>query len=124
MKQSPPACSAWKRWRRRAKWAVRLFVVVALLFAITPLDEWLAAKVISRIAGVELSIGSLTWPPFGSLRATEVAARLPGATEPFFTANRVTLELGLFPPRLARIVLTKPRVVATEPPSLPGSAFR
>jgi hypothetical protein len=102
------------RWRRRAAIAVALLVVLALLFVATPLDEALVGWVVGRAAGIDLVIGRLEWPFFKPLRMEEVEARLPGASDPCFTAGVATLDVGLFPPRLGAVALERPRLIATE----------
>ena len=103
--------------RRALRLALFAAVAIALLLvvaALTPIDEWLVAAAVGRAAGVEASIGELDWEWGGVLRVHELSACLPTASVPFFTASRATLELGLFPPRLERVVLERPHVVATE----------
>ncbi len=109
-----PATPSRSRWRRRALVAAAIMLVLALLVALTPIDEWLVARAVGRQVGADVSIGELDWPWNGRFRARELEARLPTASVPFFTADRATLELGLFPPRLARVVLERPHVIATE----------
>lgn len=105
-----------RRALRFALFVVALLALLLLVAALTPLDEWLVGAAVGRAVGAEVTIGELELPWDGVLRASELAACLPTASVPFFTASRATLELGLFPPRLARVVLERPHVVATERP--------
>ena len=102
------------RWRRRLRNALLLVALIAAVAAFTRLDERLVAAAVGRIAGVELTLGELDWPRFRPLKVHEIAATLPGAREPFFTASSATLDVSFFPPRLNGVALDRPRLVLTE----------
>jgi hypothetical protein len=102
------------RARRFLLIAAALLVLLVLLCALTPIDEAIVAGFVARGLGADVSIDSLSWFPTGHLRARGVRATLPGGREPFFGVETLDLDLDLLPPRLAAIVLVKPRLVATE----------
>lgn len=102
------------RWRRRAIVVGVILVVLAALVAWTPLDEVLVAAAVGRAAGADVSIGELDWSWSGRLRAFELTAALPTASEPFFTTAEAAIDVAGFPPRIAGVALDRPRLVATE----------